>query len=76
LTDHLETFISEKDLKDKVLEGNPVPRNCPKARKLDEFLDQFLSKHTERLDLSLTKIEGKIIDIMGPLSSFGLILKV
>lgn len=66
--EYLEKFIPEKDLKDKVLDENPVPANFPKVRKLDEFLFQFLNSHEERLDTSLSKIEGKIWDILGPLS--------
>jgi len=68
LTEHLETFIPDKDLKVKVLDQNPVPTNCPSVRKLDEFLNQFMSKHTERLDMTFCRIEEKIRDILGPLS--------
>ena len=68
LKDHIDNFIPEKDLKEKVLTENPAPSNCPQARKLDEFLSQFLNSHDERLDLSLSKIESHIRDTFGPLS--------
>ena len=68
LEEHIDKFIPDKDLKDKVLDEHPVPANCPRVRKLDEFLSQFLSSHDERLDVSLSKIESRIRDILGPLS--------
>jgi len=37
------------------------------SRKLDEFLNQFISKHTERLDMTFCRIAKKIRDILGPL---------
>jgi len=37
------------------------------SRKLDEFLNQFISKHTKRLDMTFCRIEEKIRDILGPL---------
>ena len=75
LQEHIDNFIPEKDLKEKVLGENPVPANCPKVRKLDEFLDQFLNSHDERLDTSLSKIEAKIRDVLGPLSKLWLDLE-
>ena len=64
---NIDDFVAEKDLEEGILHHDPVPANLPKPKKLDEFLSPFVSKFTERLDLSLEKIEKKLYDILGPL---------
>jgi len=68
MKDNIETFIPEKDIQEGILEKDPIPTNIPKSKKFDEFLSPFVTTYNERLDMTLGKIESKILDILRPLS--------
>ena len=76
INEHFEMYIPDKELKTGTLVNNPVPDNLDPVKKLGDFAMIILkdSKHTRtaneliNADNVLKKIQGKIRDIMGPLS--------
>ena len=69
---YLNEFVQDADIKEAILQQNPVPSNISKPRKLDDFLKELLEEgnknHVLRVDHALEKIQQKTINIFGPLS--------
>ena len=65
-------FITYKTLSDSILEENPVPTNVLSIPKLDDYLLVMLEGKKKYMELtrerSLNRIQGKIRDILRPLS--------
>ena len=69
---YLQKFFQGKNLKDSILNENPVPTNITKPRRLDEYYKELLEENRAKRDLTLDdtleKIQSKTLNIMGPLS--------
>ena len=69
---YLQKFVQDKNLKDSILNENPVSTNITKPRKLDEYYKELLEENRAKteltLDGTLEKIQSKKLNIMGPLS--------
>ena len=69
---YLQKFVEDKNLKDSILNENPVPTNITKPRKLDEYYKELLEENRAKreltLDVTLEKIQSKTLNIMGPVS--------
>ena len=65
-------FLPDKILTESILEENPVPTNVLPNPKLDEYLAVMLEGKKKYFEItrerSLNRIQGKIRDILGPLS--------
>ena len=63
--------ISDQEVKESILENNPVPRNFLFRQKLDDYLLEILSvarkKNEIFSDRSLMKGQENLANIMGPL---------
>ena len=66
--DHMHTYISDKDTLEPILLDHPVPYNICSPQKLDEFLIPLLKNYDIDCDSTLTRLQHKAINIMGPLS--------
>ena len=68
----MQKFVQDKNLKDSILNENPVSTNITKPRKLDEYYKELLEENRAKteltLDGTLEKIQSKKLNIMGPLS--------
>ena len=64
--------ISDIDLKESILDKNPVPTNFVSRQKLDDYLQEILSETGKKdeifSDRSLMKAQGNLTNVMGPLS--------
>ena len=58
--DQFETYIKEKDIKDKVLSINPVPTNMRKVRKLDMYLHELMKDSKKKSELELEAVFEKL----------------
>ena len=67
-----QKFVQDKNVKDSILNENPVPTNTTKSRKLDEYYKKLLGENCAKRELTvdgkLEKIQSKTLNIMGPLS--------
>ena len=67
-----EKFIPDKDVKEAILLKFPRPENIDPVKKLDEFLLELLKQKKITVDIKIDdtfeKVQGKVTDIMGPLS--------
>ena len=65
-------FVQDRNLKDSILNENPVPTNITKLRKLDEYYKELLEENSAKSELALDstqeKIQSKTLNIMWPLS--------
>ena len=65
-------FVQDRNLKDSILNENPVPTNITKLRKLDEYYKELLEENSAKSELALDstqeKIHSKTLNIMWPLS--------
>ena len=63
-------FVQDKNLKDSILNENPVPTNITKLRKLDEYYKELLEENRTKRELTLdgTLEKYNVLNIMGPLS--------
>jgi len=65
-------YIPDKDIMESFLENSPVPDNIDKTLRLDTTMESFLrdkgASTTIAKDKSLTRICGKVRDVLAPLS--------
>ena len=65
-------FVQDRNLKDSILNENPVPTNITKLRKLDEYYKELLEENSAKSELALDstqeKIQSKTLNIMWSLS--------
>ena len=77
--DNFETYILEKEVKSSILLENPVPNNIDPVKKLDDVLKSILRDKNQSNDINfdniLEKIQGKVRDVMGPLSKLWLTIE-
>lgn len=52
VTEQFEIYIKEKDVKEEILDKNPIPKNMKKVRKLDFFLQKLMTEKKKRKKLS------------------------
>ena len=68
----MQKFVKDKNLKENILNENPVPPNITKQRKLDEYYKELLEENRAKrelaLDCILEKIQSKTLNIIEPLS--------
>ena len=64
---HFQTFFSEKGAHDSILMENPVPSNVDHPQTIDDFIVPLLSKNETAVDLSLEKVQQKIVNVKRPL---------
>ena len=73
---YFDKYVSNKELKDSVTLNSPVPTNLPKARTMDDYFVELLEEDQKKkkeiaLDDNFTKLQIKILTIMGLLSNAG-----
>ena len=65
-------FISDKNLIETIMDENPVPSNIPAIPTLDDYLSAMLEEKRKYFEItrerSLTRIQNKVRNILGPLS--------
>ena len=68
----MQKFVKDKNLKESILNENPVLTNITKQRKLDEYYKELLEENRAKrelaLDCILEKIQSKTLNIIEPLS--------
>ena len=60
LRQYLQKFFQHKNLKDSILNENPVPMNSTKTRKLDEYYKERLQENGTKRELALDGTLEKI----------------
>ena len=66
---HFNSYIPEKVIEEQLLTENPVPSNIQQVKPLDDFIRSLLSSQTVRTsDHQMEKFQGKILEVMDPLS--------
>ena len=65
---HFQTFLPEKGVHDSILMENPLPSNLDQPQTVDDFIVPLMSKNETAVDLSLEKVQQKIVNVMGPLA--------
>ena len=68
VNDHSQTFFPEKGVHDSILMENPIPSNFDQPQTMDGFIVPLLSKIETSVNLSLEKVQQKIVNAMGPLA--------
>ena len=75
VTKKFATYVPEKDLKDSIINENPVPLNIHKPnihKPLDDFLKELMEEQNKsfqvNIDRMLERLQHKTVNIMGPLS--------
>ena len=70
---NFNSYISEKTLKDSILEDNPTPKNIGKPKELDGFMKDLYYDSKKSFmcegDKKLRKVQQKLYDVMGPLGT-------
>ena len=63
--------MSEKDIREQILQNNPVPRNVKVCLRLDEYIREILleNKRSSTLyhDKILKGVQEKIVSVLAPL---------
>ena len=67
--DLIDHYLSDKDLKEKVLITDPCPENIRKNKKLDDFLVDFVKKDKKAYEIEsvLERSQKRMSDVMGPI---------
>ena len=67
---HFNTNIPDKDNEEQLLTENPVPSNPQQLKPLDNLIRSLLlpSQTVTTSDCQMERFQGKILDVMGPLS--------
>ena len=72
VTKKFATYVPEKDLKDSIMNENPVPLNIHKPHVLDDFLKELMEEQNKsfqvNIDKMLERLQHKTVNIMDPLS--------
>ena len=69
VNDHFQTFLPEKGVHDSILMENPIQSNVDQQQTVDDFIVPLMSKNETAVDLSLEKVQQKIVNVMGPLAT-------
>ena len=68
VNDHSQTFLPKKGVHDSILMENPIPSNFDQPQTMDDFIVPLMSKNETSVNLSLEKVQQKIVNVMGPLT--------
>ena len=68
VNDHFQTFLPEKGVHDSILMENPIRSNVDQPQTVDDFVVPLMSENETAVNLSLEKIQQKIVNVMGPLN--------
>ena len=68
VNDHFQTLLPEKGVHDSILMENPIPSNVDQPQTVDNFIEPLMSRNETVVDLSLEKVQQKIVNVMGPLA--------
>ena len=64
--------VSEKDIRERILQNNPVPRNVKVCQRLDEYIKELLLENKKSSTLYhekiLKRIQEKIVSVLAPLT--------
>ena len=67
VNDHFQTFLPEKGVHDSILMENPIRSNVDQPQTVDDFIVPLMSENETAVNLSLEKVQQKIVNVMGPL---------
>ena len=66
---HFNSYLLNKDIEEQLLTKNPVPSNLQQVKLLDDFIRSLLHLQTVTTsDHQMERLQGKILEVMGPLS--------
>ena len=66
---HFNSYVLDKDIEEQLLTENPVPSNLQQVKPLDDFIRSLLPSQTVTTsDHQMERFQGKILEVMGPLS--------
>ena len=67
---HFNSYIPDKDIEEQLLTENPVPSNLQQVKPLDNFIRSLLPSQTvvTTSDHQMERFQGKILEVMDPLS--------
>ena len=72
LNKYMSIHVPEKDIREKILRNNPVPRNAKVCRILDEYRKELLLENKKSSTLCHEKIfkgiQEKIVSVLAPLT--------
>ena len=68
MNDHFQTFLPEKGVHDSILMENTLPSNVDQPLTVDDLIVSLMSKNETAVDLSLEKVQQKIVNVTGPLA--------
>ena len=72
LNKYMSTHVSEKDIRERILQNNPVPRNVKVCQRLDEYIKELLLENKKSSTLYhekiLKRIQEKIVSVLAPLT--------
>ena len=72
INNYVRRHVSDKVLKEKIMDNNPIPSNIDKPKKLDMFMKDTLTSYkafTIARDNQLYNIQASIHKIFGPLTN-------
>ena len=62
----MSIHVSEKDIRERTLQNNPVPRNVKVYQRLDEYIKELLLENKKSSTLYHEKIRKGIQEKIGP----------
>ena len=66
---HFNSYIPDKDIEEQLLTENPVLSNLQQVKPLDNFIGSLLSSQTVMTsDHQMDRFQGKILEVIGPVS--------
>ena len=58
----------KKGVHDSILMENTIPSNVDQLQTVDDFIVPLMSKNETAVNLSLEKVQQKVVNVMGPLA--------
>ena len=58
----------KKGVHDSILMENMIPSNVDQLQTVDDFILPLMSKNETAVNLSLEKVQQKVVNVMGPLA--------
>ena len=75
----MSTGVSERDMRDKILNSHPIPNNVEGTQKLDKYVKELLSENKKLTTLNKEKTlkgtQGKVAPILDALTKLWSIMK-
>ena len=76
---YISVHISDKEIKDKILDDNPIPSNVKETQALDTYIKELMIENKKNYTLTqeniLKNIQEKITHVLGPLSKLWVIME-